>query len=59
MPVTPQATAPRDGSAVRVLNDGNLHEPFLLISEGLNVWEAWKEFMGAGVPLSDEEALQR
>lgn len=52
-------TAPRDGSAVRVLNDGNLHEPFLLISEGLNVWEAWKEFMGAGVPLSDEEALQR
>ena len=42
---------------MRVLDNGNLEEFFLLMAEGLDVREAWKEFMG-DVPLSDEEAAQ-
>jgi len=42
---------------VKVLDDDNLHELFLLIAQGLNVWEALDEFFGERAPLSDEEAL--
>jgi len=51
-------TAAREESAVRVLDDDNLDEFFLLMAQGLNAREAWEEFMGKGVPLSDEEALE-
>ena len=45
------------GILVKVLDDDNLDELFLLMAQGLNVREAWEEFMGKGVPLSDEEVL--
>ena len=42
----------------RILDNGNIEEFFALMAEGLSVREAWKEFMGEDVPLSDEEAGQ-
>ena len=46
------------GAPGKVLDDYNLDGFFLLMAQGLNAWEAWDEFMGEDVPLSDQEALQ-
>jgi hypothetical protein len=43
---------------MRVLDDDNIEEFFCLMASGLDVREAWREFMGEGVPLSDEDAAR-